>query len=466
MKRSKQGEQEDNGNENEKKEEKKEKKNPIIQNGLYVAEMFAAHVARLHVISFIVKNDIIYIWYFDRQNTIQCSGINFVQDLPRFMVLLFIMQRMKYKQWGLNPVFEPEPGFSGEIKVEDKNLKSTVDLQLDLKSPERMTHFGLRGRATTVFPVKSTVLSSLPRKPYFWNQTAELVAKLFWPEETRQSEPDILEEVYKIAIEEPDVLGHVPEMVWFYKFDETSTAIIRRALGFDDAELGHRVLFIMVFKKLFPITTLVEKEFLVAWWQVVKCHRALWRRGVHHRDVSPNNLMVYRLGNRFISVLNDFDLASIVQLLSSIKQRSKGFERTGTVPFMALKLLTRRAILGEVEHVYQHDAESFIWVLTWICLRYQGGKLLRKNRPLDEWLTVDAMGCHEKKTSFMAELLEKRPTRSHKENFNVAMRGLAVVIKYTSPFEIVPTDDEVVFQTWLQEHMPADALRDNVLPGQ
>ncbi|KAG1869228.1 hypothetical protein C8R48DRAFT_570851, partial [Suillus tomentosus] len=186
--------------------------------------------------------------------------------------------------------------------------------------------------------------------------------KLFWPEEAHQSEPEILEEVYKIAKGDLDVLGHVPEMVWFRKFEDTSTMIIRKALGIDDA--GSRVLYITVFRKLHPITTLSGEEFLLAWWEFVKCHRALWKRGVHHRDVSPNNLMGYRLRGRFMGVLHDFDLSSITESLSWIRGSPKGFERRGTVPFMALNLLMPGA--GRVEHVYRHDAESFIWVLTWI----------------------------------------------------------------------------------------------------
>ncbi|KAG2756931.1 hypothetical protein P692DRAFT_20825407 [Suillus brevipes Sb2] len=51
----------------------------------------------------------------------------------------------------------------------------------------------------------------------------------------------------------------------------------------------------MVFRKLDLITTLSGDEFLLAWWEVVKCHRALWIKGVHHRYVSPSNLMGYRL---------------------------------------------------------------------------------------------------------------------------------------------------------------------------
>ncbi|KAG2159495.1 uncharacterized protein EDB93DRAFT_1245290 [Suillus bovinus] len=287
------------------KKKKSKKLHPIIQNGLYAAEMFAAHTARQHVISFIVNNDIIYIWWFDRQHTIQCAGINFVQDLPRFVVLLFIMQRMGYKQWGLHPLFEREPGPGS----------------LDLNSDKRTTHFGLRGRATTVFPVRSKALSALPRRSHFLNESTEFFAKFFWPEEARQSEPEILEEVYKIANEDPDMLGHVPEMVWFHKFEGTSTATIGKALGIDDA--GSRVLYIIVFRKLDPITSLSGEEFLLAWWGVVKCHRALWRRGMHHRDTSPSNLMGYRLRGRFMSVLNDFDLSSIKRFCHRFKKLPK-----------------------------------------------------------------------------------------------------------------------------------------------
>jgi hypothetical protein len=51
-----------------------------------------------------------------------------------------------------------------------------------------------------------------------------------------------------------------------------------------------------------------------------------------------------------------------------------GNERTGAVPFMAIELLTEQRSAGEIKHVYAHDAESFIWVLVWISLRYEDGK--------------------------------------------------------------------------------------------
>jgi hypothetical protein len=71
--------------------------------------------------------------------------------------------------------------------------------------------------------------------------------------------------------EREHVDGHVPEMVWFHKFEDTSTANIRRALGIDDPDRGSRVFYIVVFRKLLLITKLSGKEFLHAWWHVVLC---------------------------------------------------------------------------------------------------------------------------------------------------------------------------------------------------
>jgi len=218
-----------------------------------------------------VPDDILYVWYFDRQDAIQCAGFNFIQDLPRFMVLLLIMQRMQNVQWGLNPLFARATGSAPQIHVEDKDLGS-VDLKFIVDTEDRTTHYGLRGRATNVFPVESKRLSQLMQQHPSENSSNEMVAKLYWPEEARESEADILRKVQEFAEDYPDdVKGHIPEMVWFHKFDETSTANIRKTLGIDDPERGSRVLYIIVFRKLLPITSLKGDDFLRAWWQVVVC---------------------------------------------------------------------------------------------------------------------------------------------------------------------------------------------------
>ncbi|KAG8216344.1 hypothetical protein J3R82DRAFT_6422 [Butyriboletus roseoflavus] len=49
---------------------------------------------------------------------------------------------------------------------------------------------------------------------------------------------------------------------------------------------------------------------------------------------------------------------------------------------MALELPSTKGQEGKIKYIYAHNAESFIWVLTWVCLRYDNG-VLRKSRPLD-----------------------------------------------------------------------------------
>ncbi|KAJ8581440.1 hypothetical protein M405DRAFT_698320, partial [Rhizopogon salebrosus TDB-379] len=80
-------------------------------------------------------------------------------------------------------------------------------------------------------------------------------------------------------------------------------------------------------------------------------HFDLWQEGVYHRDVSSPNLMWRKdkEGN-LLGVLNDYDLSSL-----RITQGPQGNERAGTVPFMALELLTKEGQRGEVGHLYRHD---------------------------------------------------------------------------------------------------------------
>ncbi|KAG2134033.1 uncharacterized protein EDB93DRAFT_1339835 [Suillus bovinus] len=164
-------------------------------------------------------------------------------------------------------------------------------------------------------------------------------------------------------------------MVWFHKFDETFTTKIRRSLGIQDtdAERGSRVF---------------------AWWQVVLCHYTLWKHDVHHRDISPNNLMVYWLNGQWIGVLNDYDLSSIK------RDGPRGKQVTGTVPFMVVDLLSQPVLEGKATHLYRHDAESLV---------YQGGKLLSNGRLLNDWHKLDAPGCWKENQPFWATFGTGRP---------------------------------------------------------
>ncbi|KAG2075856.1 hypothetical protein BDR04DRAFT_1068788 [Suillus decipiens] len=376
-----------------------------VQTGLYAAEMFASNIGVNYLLNIIVVDDMMWIWYYDRQGIFQCSGINFIQDLPRFMVLLYALQRFGLHDWGRNKDFHPvqvEDKQCHEFKIKDEEL-GEVDLLLHTSHDERVTHYGLQGRATNVVPVTSEVLT----KKYGKFQDG-MVAKIFWGEASRTSEPEILEKVREIAKVHDSVKGHIPELLWHHKFTN-STSAIREALGVPDPTTGSRVLYILVFRKLQVITELHGKELFDVWYQCILCHLTLWKKGVYHRDVSPGNLMWYWKDGKRIGVLNDYDLSSLAD-----DPGPRGNERTGTVPFMALDLLTEEGQRGEVKHLYRHDLESFIWCFAWISLRYKEGVLLPRGlRPFDKWAKLDAVACGKEKFSFQA--YRKVPARLHKD---------------------------------------------------
>jgi hypothetical protein len=204
---------------------------------------------------------VVWIWYYDRQGSIQCSGFNFIQDFPRFMVLLYAFQRFSRADWGRNPDFKRD-----EKSDSHKVIIGDVDLELHTSHKDRVTHYGLKGRATNVFPVTSEKLA----KDHPQIAKDGMVAKVFWGEEQRTGEPDILTKVYEVAEEHEAVKGHVPYLLWHHKF-ENPTSEIREALGVSEPKKGSRVLYILVFRKLRPITDLQGADFFKVWQQCISC---------------------------------------------------------------------------------------------------------------------------------------------------------------------------------------------------
>jgi hypothetical protein len=108
--------------------------------------------------------------------------------------------------------------------------------------------------------------------------------------------------------------------------------------------------------------------------------------------------MVTREGK--IGVLNDFDLVRCAEL----QPISANHDRTGTIPFMALDLLTDKYWNGDVEREYRHDQESFIWILPYYFLRSSTGVF----RPA-LWRTHDWNTCWMTKSAFLTFLQDYNP---------------------------------------------------------
>ena len=129
-------------------------------------------------------------------------------------------------------------------------------------------------------------------------------------------------------------------------------------------------------------------------------HHRLWVHGIHHGDISLNNLMYNPSPTgKPEGVLNDYDLASWVKFPTT------NSDRTGTLPFMALNMLSG-GLEDRIPRLYRHDAESFIWVLAYITVinvEYRGCSV-KISRPhiIDPWFAVDRESHISSKYAFPA----------------------------------------------------------------
>ncbi|KAG2049243.1 hypothetical protein BDR06DRAFT_1012346 [Suillus hirtellus] len=175
-----------------------------VQTGLYATEMFAANLGVNYLLNIIVVDNAMWIWYYDWQGIIQCSGINFIQYLLQFLVLLYALQHFDLHNWGRNKDFLPievEGKLCHKVKIKDEKL-GEVDLLLHTSHSERVMHYRLQGQATNMVPVTSKALTKK-----FSKFKDGMVAKIFWGEVSCTSELEILKEVEEIAKRHATVQG-------------------------------------------------------------------------------------------------------------------------------------------------------------------------------------------------------------------------------------------------------------------
>ena len=211
---------------------------------------------------------------------IESRIIDLVEDLPHFLLLLLILQRFDDAKWG----YFSECPQSG-INVEPVEKLPTVSFVADAETGERITivfypndheiYLGttLIGRGTSVIggrmgpPPELTQLGDTKKL----REGNNLVVKIYWPEENRTSEVEILKKAKEYG-EKIDLIGnHIPEMVCHLdsNFLCSSTKTIRQFLGLSTD--GSRRLRIIVFRRLRPIKELKEKDMLTAYMQCFFC---------------------------------------------------------------------------------------------------------------------------------------------------------------------------------------------------
>jgi len=97
-----------------------------------------------------------YVWWYDNEGAIQSHGINFVQDLPHFLVLLLCFEHFTSRNWGIIPAFE----FAGHntnhclLSFPPSPFLSAINIEID-HTDKIWDHFGIVGHATQILPAIS-----------------------------------------------------------------------------------------------------------------------------------------------------------------------------------------------------------------------------------------------------------------------------------------------------------------------
>ena len=121
--------------------------------------------------------------------------------------------------------------------------------------------------------------------------------------------------------------------------------------------------------------------------------------------------MLRRTNDKYYGVMNDWDLATVVGESPDTKRGVL----TGTVPFMAQDELFKLAVKQSDKRIYRYDLEAFVWILLWVCVRYQDTRLL-PNPELSHWKSFDFGGIASSKQAYIdhewRERHAVRPTKS------------------------------------------------------
>ncbi|KAJ7592595.1 hypothetical protein C8J56DRAFT_479458 [Mycena floridula] len=290
-----------------------------------------------HAVGVVIQDANLSVWWHDREYTIRTSYVDIKAEPAHLAVLLILFQRFSESDWGSSNVLRISTDGAATFVVDGRSFVEQLPVR---NSPHKRTF--------TVPVVEES------------DSAAQYFLKASFGDAGQCGEAKIVEQCHILAAGDHMILDHIPKLVAAEEFDETLS--IRSLLSLPRHR--PRLLRILVFERLEPIISLKGDDFWQAFWDIIRCHYLLWQLGVHHRDISVNNLMYNPRTKK--GVLNDFDLAIIVGP-SQTSPLVLSSTPTGTMPFIAMELLAQSDRNRKFAHLYRHDLESFCWALMCIC---------------------------------------------------------------------------------------------------
>ncbi|KAI1086053.1 hypothetical protein F5B19DRAFT_200600 [Rostrohypoxylon terebratum] len=387
--------------------------------GKYAREVFFSQDTRRFVLAFTLCGSLMRVWEFDRLGGIASTQFDINKDGLRFVSTILGLLWLKEKDLGFDPTFTPF------------NDGRCIEIIRD-GTPERIVIDKLMGRVPCIVGRATTCWKAHPVE----DPSTMLVIKDSWQYPERDVEGELLRTVteegvcnvaryyYHETIHVDDRVDDIQHGIRkglditkasnynaqglstprTSQISQGSTAGQKRSSSQTGARLPsskrprsespikvdlvhpsplrnrvHRRVIVCDFgQNIYEASSRVA--LLAALESCIQGHESLLKAGILHRDISINNLMINEDGSNPspLGFLIDLDLA--IKLQREGASGAKG--KTGTRAFMAIGVLRGR------QHSFNHDLESFFWVLFWICIHYNGPDEERSVPEFNKWNVV------------------------------------------------------------------------------
>ncbi|KAF8663683.1 hypothetical protein AX16_000858 [Volvariella volvacea WC 439] len=333
-----------------------------VQLGFYARECFAAQLNRRFVYALWFTEDMLAVHQFDRSGCIWSEGIG-IHESPERVVRWIL---------GVSSPDEVALGFNTTIRwrgrrryVQTLNSEQEpAEYEIDLN--EKIIHSPcIVGTGTTCWPLIG--------------DDGPWLMKEYWRELNEQREEEFL-----VAVRGVQGVAQVVS----YEIGETTSDIraVEPRIGFRPRQ------FIRITQKQYgsPITQLQSPlQLLRVFRDAVQGHRNLLNKGILHRNVSCDNIV---LANKDDAFDNSGVLINLSHAIWDYKSRNWDDPwPSGICPFQSIVVLKG----GNGRNSFLDDLESFFYVLLFICVGYDAPGKRKDQLPscLSQWYDIDHDAC-------------------------------------------------------------------------
>ncbi|KAJ2911438.1 hypothetical protein MD484_g8976, partial [Candolleomyces efflorescens] len=324
----------------------------LARVAIYARQIFMHQPNRRFVRLLVLSEDYFRLFHFDRSGAQYSPCINFHEDPHTFVRLILGVSSPDESDIGLDSSIQwtIENGRKVEGTLTTRSADG-VDVVYPLVDVEPLfCGKSVCGRATICWRVRDPASDE------------ELVVKDSW-----KSEESLSEHVYlQDAIDVPGVVQMVS-----CEHDRSQTRCLR---GFDDAtppgfhnRVETRIVMKAYGKTLRHFTSV--KELLYALRDAIAGHRAMYKKGTLHRDISLYNILLGKpeTAPGYRGILIDFDMAIHYSLEGSNTPENW---LIGTRHFQSIAVLSSSQYTNPLPRDHLDDLESFFYVLAHILMAY------------------------------------------------------------------------------------------------